>query len=319
MFNQIWAAWHSNYIGPTMTLTSKDQKAYEKWLNSHALMGSETLDNLEQFHQIVQALSETYTYVGRQISMVAAFLVVNAQLSGKIDYLLSCLDSQSDSRFEQEIENRLLPIYSREEVLMFMEACLFLSIEIQAVGRSLQIKPEDKSDINYSSVDLEHQASFINKLCVEDPELNKSIVIKTSEFKTIVSSCKHILKNMRFYGLLPQVLKLAKSGHNKKQIMDKLGLHQVQLYCLLDAAKDRDEKSRLLVESIQKRKSKPVKEEPQYRLTLSPSNYAYIQSLAAEQFNGNMYHAINTLITTFRDLVSKNVMQAEDVLNQPED
>lgn len=301
-----------------------DEKEVQSWLKTNALIQSGSTKSVKKLIEMINVLNHIYMNVSRNVSLVAVFLVAH-DLIHKDKFICDVLNNDINTEefnrinFEQKIELKSYPRYSKIDIISFMEACIYLQIPIYASGRIFHVSPKDKSNsINQQSyislTNLGYQVSFIEKLYVENPSID--IQIKSTELKSIVYSYKHIIKNIRFESLIPRLITLINSNVTKVEIMKSLGdINIYQLNNLIQLAIARgklDEANlpKMKPQSIEKEKKDDLKES-EYTVLLSPSNYKLIKNIANELFSGNTYLAVNSVITALSELQKKHILGSD--------
>lgn len=299
-----------------MAFKTEEIEEWRDWLSNHALMGSSSLLEIERFGQWLVSINEVFSFVGRLTSLIAVFLAADGLIK-QDPLLLKYQDKNAvDLPEDEDIEERLKPIYPKKDLVMFVEACMYLGIQVYAAGRSLNVNPHEKKidssgrPVNLS--DLEQQANFFKKLHVEEGGDINIINIKSTEFRAVVNSYRHIVKNMRINSLKLRFVELVKEGKTRGSIIKEMGLLHNQFFRLLEQAQEENLLTEHEAQRIgQKQTREPrVKKEARYQVTLSPSHYKYVSALAAEKYNGNLYQAINSLLTAFLGLQQKHILDA---------
>lgn len=159
--------------------------------------------------------------------------------------------------------------------------------------------------------DLTNQGVFIKKLEHKNINADNSISIQMNLTETnfVLTSYKSIIKSIRFESLIPKLVELVKDKIPKIEIYKLLQLRSYQYDQLIKLAIDRGKLDPSLGE---KKESKPIlKEESKLQnngVILSDTNFGYVKQLAEMKYSGNMYQAVNSVITAMRNLQEKTIL-----------
>lgn len=286
------------------------------WLNEHKILNSSSIHDIPLFKKWIENLNIVYLNVGRKVSLVAIFIVTYGLVKDDKDSknLIYNIDID-DQSFSEILSTKLFPIYEIADIISFIEACLYLNIPVFAEGRRLIVFPEKKglnATINKVDLaDLTNQGVFIKKLEHKNINADNSISIQMNLTETnfVLTSYKSIIKSIRFESLIPKLVELVKDKIPKIEIYKLLQLRSYQYDQLIKLAIDRGKLDPSLGE---KKESKPIlKEESKLQnngVILSDTNFGYVKQLAEMKYSGNMYQAVNSVITAMRNLQEKTIL-----------
>lgn len=301
-----------------------NEKEVQFWLKTNAIIQSGSSKSVKNLVEMIKVLNHIYMNVSRNVSLIAVFLITH-DLIHKDKFIREALNNDINAEefnrinFESTIELKLYPRYSKFDIISFMEACIYLQIPVYAYGRIFFVSPKNKSNsINPQSyislTNMGYQVSFIEKLYVENPSID--IQIKPTELKSIIDSYKHIIKNIRFESLIPQLITLINSNVTKAEILKSLGdINSYQFNNLIQLAITRGKLDEALLKKVKYQSSEKEKrddlKESEYTVLLSPSNYKLIKNIAINNFGGNTYLAVNSVITALSDLQQKHILGSD--------
>lgn len=277
-------------------MAAKKSEEYRKWLDGHALLGSETVGDIDTFSLWVDTVRQIYACVRRKTALVTLFLVSKDSLSGTLP--MYGFAEAEPNRFDFEIEEKLKSAYRQSELVMFLEACLYLGIWIRSIGKFQFVLPGGeirKSDgsnkVRSSTLDVEQQVVFTNKLHSD------GLAVPATEVKEIQVSYRHILKKFHEMSLAEKIVRSIRSGRDRQGIMHDYDLRPAKLQRLLKMAVEENELAEAeAAEFLETRKSKSAKFVKPVELYLTQANLNYVGRVADREFGGNTNHALNAML-----------------------
>ena len=295
-----------------MDLQNVDVQEVELWIQNNTSIQPRNSKNIKKLLNMIKVLNHVYLNVTRHVSLVAVFLISHDLLREDALLKQGLSDEFNQINFDFALIQKLCPRYKKSEILLFIDACLFLKIPVYASGRILNVAPAKKNATvsQYVSLtNLGYQVSFLEKLSDDDSD-SSNIKLKSTEMNSVIKSYKHIVKNLRFENLIPPLLLLLKTDKSKLEILKDLGnINTYQFNNLVQLAVDRGFLNMDEVEKVNHPiEKKELIKEPETTVLLSPSNYKCVKEIADSKFGGNMYQAVNAIITALRTLQDKHIL-----------
>lgn len=303
-------------------LEESNISSISKWLDENKILNTRSVEaeDINKFINYINSIKIVYKNVHRKVSLLAMFIVTCDLMDNNDNTRKILNDIDLDSKeFYYVLENKLYPIYDNSTIISFIQACLYIQLPVYADGKMFVVFPSNKKQNliihKQDLMDIDSQLNIINKLDKSFARNTEKISVRMNmtEMKFVLSSYKHIIKNIRFESLLPKFLDLLKQNYPKVKINKALGINPYQYDQLVILAINQGMIDPI---DVEKKKNKEDDKEgaklQKNTVILSETNFSYITQVAASKFNGNTYQAVNAIISAMRDLQSKNVLDSNN-------